>query len=141
MAGTTTPIIVNEVTHVRTGPWAVNLHSADFVAGVLNEELKAAPTRPNSATYITHLSMGVVKKDATGFTNDCNLSLIDGAGINVFGPVSFETSGQTTFSKDFKYPLKITDNKALDVLGSCRSGYEPAAWVYIEGWTGDKPIG
>ena len=141
MANRNTPEIVNAITHVRTGPWAVNYHSDDFVAGSLNVELKAAPAAPGAATYITHVSMGMVAEKDFDWTYDCSLTLVDGGGSEMFGPVQFESSGQTTFSKDFEYPMKVTDNKALDITGSSRSGYEPACWVYIEGWTGTKPIG
>ena len=139
MADTSAPKIIEEITHARTGPFAVNYYSDDFVAGGLAAELIAAPSRTNSATYLTHISMGMVM-NAAGWTYDCNIKLIDGAGVTVFGPVQFETSGQTTFSKDFTKPLKVTDNKALDIQGISRSGYEPACWVYAEYYTGDEPI-
>ena len=137
---TSTPKIVEEITHVRTGPWAVNYSSGDFIAGSLNAELKAAPTRPNSATYITHVTMGIVA-DTSDIVIDANLTLIDGSGDTLFGPVQLIDSGQTVFSKDFKYPMKVTDNKALDVQGSAINGsYQAAAFIYIEGYTGDGPL-
>ena len=135
---TTTPTIVQEITHVRTGPWAVNYLSSDF--STLNIELKAAPTRTNSATYITHVTMGIVADDSDIIV-DANLTLIDGAGSAVFGPIQLQSNGQAVFSKDFKYPMKITDNKALDISGSAVNGaYQSAAFVFIEGFTGDNPI-
>jgi len=139
MAETNTPKIVEEITHVRTGPWAVNYHSSDFAN--LNHELKAAPTRPNSATYLTHVTMGLVSSAAHGYLIDCKLTLVDGIGNEVFGPIQLQAQGQSTFSKDFTKPLKITDNKALDLSGeNDGGGYYTAAFVYIEGYTGDAPI-
>ena len=141
MAETDTPVIVDEITHVRTGPWAVNYRSDAFDGGSLNVELKAAPTRPNSATYLTHVSMGVFPGTSHETFANCRLLLIDGVGDEVFGPVPFQENGQVTFSKDFTKPLKITDNKALDLTGvGYAYGYQPACWVFIEGYTGDKPI-
>lgn len=141
MTDTATPKIVENITHVRTGPWAVNYWSGDF--RTLNAELKAAPTRTNSATYITHVTLGIVETASQGYLIDCNLRLIDGIGATVFGPIQLTSNGQTAFSKDFTKPLKITDNKALDIYGISQNkgaGYYTAAFVYIEGYTADDPI-
>jgi hypothetical protein len=137
---TTTPKIVEEITHVRTGPFAVNYSSGDFIAGSLNAELIAAPTRTNSATYVTHVTMGIVA-DSSGIVVDARLTLVDGVGTDMFGPVQFVDSGTTVFSKDFTKPMKVTDNKSLDVSGSAVNGaYQAAAWVYVEYYTGDNPL-
>lgn len=141
MATTNTPTIVQEITHVRTGPFTVNYHSDDFTGGALNAELIAAPTRGNSATYLTHVSMGLVSNAAQKYISDANLTLVDGVGDEMFGPVQLQANGQSTFSKDFSKPMKVTDNKALDVTGlGADTGYQPACWVFIEYYTGDKPI-
>ena len=139
MAELDTPKIVEEITHVRTGPWAVNYYGT-CTAGGLAAELKAAPTRASSATYLTHVTMGIVS-DANHILTDARFTLVDGVGDEVFGPVQFCDSGQTLFSKDFKHPLKITDGKALDLSVSCPAGsYQASCFVYIEGYTGDNPI-
>ena len=139
----TTPKIVEEITHVRTGPFAVNYQSAEFIAGVGSGELIAAPTRPNSATYITHVSMGVVKGGQGNIIYDADITLVDGGGDEMFGPVSLEANGQTTFSKDFTKPMKVTDNKALDFQGHCAESeyYQSTCWIFVEYYTGDAPIG
>jgi len=136
----TTPKVVDEITHVRTGPWAVNYTSGTWIGTGLAAELKAAPTRTNSAIYLTHVSMGVLK-GTSDYVSPIQLSIADGNGENVFGPVHLAPTGTTTFSKDFSKPLKITDNKALDVSGSGGSGsYKAACFVYVEGYTGDGPL-
>ena len=85
--------------------------------------------------------MGVLK-GTNDYLSDIELAIADGNGENVFGPVHFAPDGTTVFSKDFKYPVKITDKKALDVSGSGGSGsYKAACFVFVEGFTGDKPIG
>jgi hypothetical protein len=140
---TTTPTITGDGTYPIeiSAPWAVNHHSSNFSSGILNDELKAAPTRDGSALYLTHVTMGIVENTSRVLV-DANLDLLDGNGESVFGPVQFVTDGTTVFSKDFSKPLKITDKKALDVSGRCATtGYQAACWVYVEGFTGDKPLG
>jgi len=137
---TTTPKIVEEITHSRTGPFAINYHSPDFTAGSLNAELIAAPTRSGSATYLTHVTMGIVRNAANDILVDARISIVDGGGSVSFGPVQL-TGEYTTFSKDFSKPLKITDKKAVDVLGSAVNGsYQAACFVYAEYYTGDNPL-
>jgi len=141
MAEFNTPKIVETITHVRTGPWAVNYVSDAFLN--LNVELKAAPTRTNSATYLTHITIGIIKTDGPNpgaYLIDTKFTLHDGVGAEVFGPVQLQAQGNGVFSKDFKYPLKITDNRALDLSGAVEGGYYSSCFVYIEGFTGDAPI-
>ena len=136
-----TPKIVEEITHVRQGPWTVNYLSSDFAN--LNYELVPAPAGPNSATYLTHITMGLVETASQGYVIDCKLLLNDDIGAEVFGPVQLTARGQSTFSKDFTKPLKITDNKALDLTGTSAGkggGYYTAAFVFIEGYTAQNPI-
>jgi len=142
MAEKDTPVLVEEITHVRTGPFAVNYHSDDFNLGVLNVEIIAAPTRTNSATYITHVSMGIILNEANDYIQDAELTILDGTGDEMFGPVLLQSDGQSTFSKDFTKPMKVTNNKAVDVYGynPLAGNYQPACWVYVEYYTGDAPL-
>jgi len=140
----TTPVIVdNGLTPIaKSEPWAINYHSADFGGGGanLNTEMKAAPGT-DKATYITHVTMGLVGDSVNDYLIDCKLSLVDGAGTNTFGPIQLQAQGNGLFSKDFDLPWKITDNKALDLSGVGAAGsYATACFVYIEGFTGQKPI-
>lgn len=144
MAGTTTPTITGDGTYPveKSAPWAVNYYSANFIGGGLNAELKAAPTRDGSALYLTHVTMGIVRDSTYGVITDAHLRLVDGAGSDAFGPIQLQSDGQSTFSKDFSKPLKITDKKALDLSGVCATGtYQAACFVFVEGFTGDKPLG
>jgi len=126
----------------KIAPWAVNYHSADFIAGTHAGELKAAPTRADSALYITHVTLGLVANAANNIISDANLKLVDGSGITVFGPVQLQANGQGVFSKDFEHPLKIVNQKALDISGVGAGGsYQSACFVFVEGLTGDKPLG
>jgi len=142
MAITTPTMTGHEPIERDDNRWALN-YSDTFVAHALNVELKAAPTRDNSALYITHVTMGIIRNPVfTNHTPDGRLTLVDGAGINIFGPIQFEENGQTNMSKDFKHPMKVTDKKALDLTGAGKgSGYQASCMVYVEGFTGDKPHG
>jgi len=138
-----TPILVGDGTHPIevNAPWAVNFHSADFAAGGLDEELKAAPTRAGSALYLTHVTMGLVDSADHGYLIDNKISLVDGIGTTAFGPIGLQVQSGL-FQKDFDPPLKITDNKALNCVGVyAGGGYNTACFVYVEGFTGDKPLG
>ncbi len=126
----------------KTGPFAVNFHSNNFggAIGNLNQELKTSPGT-GKATYVTHVTMGVVGDSTNDYVVDCRLTLVDGSGDTAFGPIQFQAQGGGFMSKDFNPPLKITDNKALDLTGvGPVPGYYTACFVYIEGFTGQKPI-
>jgi len=137
-----TPTMTKDEPIERITPWAVNFHSDDYAAGGLNEELVAAPSRSNSATYITQVIIGIVESADHGYMINNKISLIDGAGVVVYGPIQLQAQGGSIITKDFDPPLKITDGKALDCTGVYGGGgYNTASFVYIEGFTGDKPLG
>ncbi len=142
----TTPVLVGDglMPIAKSAPFALNFHSDDFSGGgaALEQELKTAPGA-GKATHITHVTMGVVGDSVNDFVIDCRLSLVDGGrtGTIIFGPIQFEAQGSGFMSKDFDPPLKITDNKSVDVAGVGAAGsYATACLVYIEGFTGQKPI-
>jgi hypothetical protein len=142
MAITTPTLTLHEPIERECRRWAIN-YTGNFVAHSLAAELKAAPTRAGSATYITHVTMGITRNPTfINHTPNGRLTLVDGAGTEIFGPIQFEEHGQTLLSKDFRHPLKVTDKKALDLSGTGEgSGYQAACFVYVEGFTGDKPLG
>ena len=126
----------------RGGRWAVNYHSENFIGGTHTGELKAAPTGTGRALYITHLTVGIVADSTYKITTDAYISIVDGSSAVLFGPVQLQANGQTTFSKDFRYPIKAANEKAIDVAGVCPAGsYQAVCFVYAEGFTGDKPLG
>ncbi len=145
--GIATPVLAGDglMPIAKSAPFAVNFHSDDFggAIGNLNQELKAAPG-VGKATYISHVTMGVVSSARSNYVIDSRLTIIDGAGAGadfVFGPIQFEAQGESVMSKDFDPPLKITDNTALGLTGVGSGGsYYSACVVYIEGFTGQKPI-
>lgn len=142
--GITTPILAgHEPIERDDNRWALNFPSDDFDSGGLDEELKAAPTRNNSALYLTHVTMGTVDSAVSGYTMDARISLVDGNGDIVYGPIQFQSQGQTNMTKDFDPPLKITDNQALDcvAVSGGDAAYQGAVMVYVEGFTGDSPLG
>ena len=122
-------------------PWAVNFHSADFGAGGINQELKAAPTGAGKAHYVEHVTMGLVDNALQGYLIDNKISLTDGDGTVVFGPIGQQVKS-TPFKKDFDPPLKLVDNKSLKGKAVYAGGsYNSACFIYVEGFTGDKPLG
>lgn len=125
----------------RTAPWAVNNHTADFYSTGLTGEMKAAPgTR--KATYLEHLTLSLNKDSVNGWLEPAHVSLVDGAGITVFGPIQLQIIGGGNFTKDWDPPLKITDNKALNFLavGAGNVNYKSSALIYVEGFTAAAPI-
>ena len=124
-------------------PFAVNYKSADFVAGSLAAELKAAPTRDGSAIYLTHVTMATIHNtNLNARIYDAALTLLGGDGVTVFGPIQLQVGGGP-FKKDWPKdaPLKIPDKKALDLTGAGpAAGYQAACFVHVEGFIGDSPI-
>ena len=71
----TTPELAGDGNHPieKYAPWALNFHSADFTAGNLNQELKTAPGA-GKATYITHVTMGLVDDSVKGYLIDARVT-------------------------------------------------------------------
>ena len=140
MAITTPSLTGKLVIEKDDNRWAVNSADNVLIGGNVNVELKGAPTRANSALYLTHVTMGM----ATNWNRvlDVKMTLLDGAGITVLGPIQLQENGQSIYSKDFEHPLKLTNEKALDLTGTgAAAGYQAACFVYVEGFTGDMPMG
>jgi len=132
-----TPVLVGDglLPIARGGPWAVNNHISG-VGATANEEMKAAPGA-GKATYLTHVTIGGI--DGSHYFMDTAVTLIDGIGANVLGPIQCQRDGGNFYQKDFDAPVKITDNKALDcTITGGDINYKAAVLVYIEGFTGQK---
>lgn len=132
--GLTTPALVGAGAYPieRVKPWAVN--NAITAVGAA-EELKAAPTRAGSALCITHVTMSAHEADQ--LIQDVKITLQDEDANVLYGPIQLQVDG-SPFKKDWKNPLKLIDNKALYVLGNIGAA---SCTVYVEGFTGDKPLG
>ncbi len=135
----TTPFLTGKEVIEKEAPFAVNSADNVFIGGSLAVELKAAPTRDNSAIYLTHVTMSTVKN--TNRIQDAALTLIGGDAAVLFGPIQLQSNGSGIFSKDFEAPLKVADKKALDLSGAGPGGYQAAVFVYVEGFIGDSPLG
>ena len=138
-----TPTLAGRGTHpiaVDRNRFAVNFHSADLTAAGVLQELKATPGA-GKALYLTHVTMGIVDSAAQGYLIDNKITLKDGDGTILFGPIQMQQQGGGLFSKEWDVPLKLVDNKALNckVLRAAGS-YNTAALVYVEGFTGQSPI-
>lgn len=113
-------------------PWAVNYYVEEGDPAV---EIKAAPTGAGKALYITHMIIGLATR-LTGL--NVAVTLQDEDANVLFGPIQLERNGQGLFTKHWNSPMKLVDNKALDVFGNVG---QTAFTIYIEGFTGDKPLG
>jgi len=125
----------------RYAPWAVNYHSADLGVAT-SQELKAAPA-VGKAHYVTHVTMGIVDNALQGYLIDNKITLKDGDGTVLFGPIQMQQQGGGVFSKDWPEdaPLKLTDNKALNgAIARSAGSYNTAALIYVEGFTAAAPI-
>ena len=123
-------------------PWAVNFHSADLTVVGVSQELKAVPGT-GKAIYVTHVTMGIVDSAQYGYLIDNKITLKDGDGTVLFGPIQMQQQGGGVFSKDWPKdaPLKLTDNKALNGAVKRTAGtYNTAALIYVEGFTAAAPI-
>ncbi len=110
----------------RTGPWAVNDDQTADATGSI--ELKATPGLGYSL-YLEHVTM-------SGRTVDVAITLQDSADVVVFGPIQMQADGGANFSKDWKHPLKLPTNTALEVKASANQDF----LVYVEGFTGKDKV-
>jgi len=125
----------------RIKPWAVNYHSANFTAAGVTQELKAAPTGAGKAHYVSHVTMCLVEDSVKSYLIDNTVTLKDGDGTVLFGPIGLQL-GSSPFKKDFDPPIKLVDNKSLTCFAHRSAGsYDSACLVYVECFTGDKPLG
>jgi len=82
------------------------------------------------AIYVTSITI-------SGRTADIAITLEDGDGTDLFGPIQMQDGG-SPFTKDWpkNAPLKVTDNKALSVYASAASAFT----IYGEYFIGQAPI-
>ena len=127
-----TPTIVDSALYpiAVINPFAVNYYVAEGDPAI---ELVEAPTGVGEAIYVTHVSMSLY----TILGGDVKITLQDEDGLVLFGPIQMQENGSSVFQKDWDNPMKVPDNKALDVFGNVG---QVAFWIYVEGFIGDKPI-
>ena len=138
-----TPVLAGKGTHpiaVDRNRWAANFHSADLTAAGVTQELHATPGA-GKALYLTHVTMSIVDSATWGYLIDNYVTLKDGDGTVLFGPIQLQQQGKGLFSRDWDVPLKVTDSKSLTCkVGRAAGSYNTAALVYVEGFTGQSPI-
>ena len=119
----TTPTLVAELPITRSGPFAFNNDEDDANGAAVS--CVAAPGA-GKALYLTHITI-------SGRTADIAITLRNGATTVMFGPIQCQADGSGLFTKDWDFPLKLTDNTALYV-------YASAASAYGEYYIGQAPI-
>lgn len=93
---------------INVGPMlSFNNDEDDAVPAV---ELVAAPGL-GKAIYIRSLTF-------SDRTVDVAVTIQDEDANVLFGPIQLQADGSGLFTKDFKDPLKVIDNKALEVLAT-----------------------
>ena len=120
----TTPTIVNELPIARSGPFTFNDDNTDATPA---SELVAAPGA-GKAIYLTSVTY-------SDRTVDCAVTLQDEDDNVLFGPIQLQSDGSGLFTKDWKYPLKLPDNKALEVLATDTVDFT----IYGEYFIGQAP--
>ena len=121
----TTPTIVNELPITRSGPFCFNDDDTDATPA---RELVAAPGA-GKAIYLTSITL-------SDRTVDCAVTIQDEDDTVLFGPIQLQADGSGLFTKDWKYPLKLIDNKALEVLATDTVDFT----IYGEYFIGQAPI-
>lgn len=91
-------------------------------------ELVATPGA-GKAIYITSLTF-------SDRTTDVAVTIQDEDANVLFGPIQLQADGNGLFTKDFTYPLKVADNKALEVLATNGVAFT----VYGEYFIGQAPV-
>ena len=82
------------------------------------------------ALYLEHITL-------SGRTVDVAISLWDAVtGTVLFGPIQLQADGGGNFIKNWKDPLKLTDNKALFVYADVAEAFT----IYGEYFIGQAPI-
>lgn len=116
-----TPTLVDEVPFKGRTYWAINGYDSDVAAGI---EIKAAPGTGKSL-YI--LSVVITSNNAAAYPY-----LQDEDDVILFGrffPIL--TSGGFSLVKEFKRPMKVATNKALEIKAAASGNVS----IFIEGAT------
>lgn len=123
--GLTTPTIVNELPIARSGPFAFNNDESDADAAVQCVGTPGA----GKAIYLTSITIA-------GALTDVAVTVQDEDGTVLFGPIQCQEGGGSILTKDWKYPLKLIDNKALYVFATSSQVFT----IYGEYFIGQAPI-
>ena len=125
--GLTAPTICGdgELPIARGAPLAFNNDEDDANGAAV--ECVATPGA-GKALYLTSVTI-------SGRNADLAITLRDEDDTVLFGPIQMQDGG-SPFTKDWKYPLKLTDNKALEVYASAAAAFT----LYGEYFIGQAPI-
>ncbi len=111
----TTPTLIGDgqMPVSRTGPLSFNNDEDDANGAAV--ELVATPGA-GKAIFLTSVTI-------SGRTADIAITLQDEDATVLFGPVQMQADGGGNFTKNWPNPLKLIDNKALDVFASAASAF------------------
>lgn len=127
--GITNPVLAGPGRYpIARGPLLAFNNDEDDANGAAVDCVDAPGT--GKAVYVTSITI-------SGRTADIAITLEDGDGADLFGPIQMQDGG-SPFTKDWPKdsPLKVTDNKALSVYASAASAFT----IYGEYFIGQAPI-
>lgn len=117
-----TPTTVDKVPFKGRTFWAINGNEADAQTAI---EIKAAPGA-GKALFITSVLITCDDDDADPVLQDEDDNLL-------FGPFYAKVAGPIVVNKDFKRPIKLVTNKALEVKAAAAGTFS----IWVEGATAD----
>lgn len=97
----------------RSGPLCFNNDEDDANAAAV--ECVGTPGA-GKALYLTHITI-------SGRTVDVAITLRDSDDTVLYGPIQMQADGGGNFTKDWEHPLKLTDNKALEVYANAAQAF------------------
>lgn len=118
-----TPTIVDEIPFKGRVLWAINGYDTDVSTAI---EIKAAPGTGKSL-YITAVIITCNDADAYPWLQDEDDTILFGRFFTLL------TEGTLVISKEFKKPLKLTSNKALELKAAAAGNVS----IWIEGATAE----
>lgn len=118
----TTPTIVDEIPFKGRVLWAINGDEADASTAIA---IKAAPGAGKSL-YITSVLITCDDDDADPVLQDEDDNLL-------FGPFYAKAAGPIVIDKEFRWPIKLVTNKALELKAAAAGSIS----VWVEGATAE----
>lgn len=118
-----TPTIVDEIPFGNKVLWAINGYETDAQTAI---EIKAAPGAGKSL-YITAVVITSNDADAYPWLQDEDDNILFGRIFPIL------TSGGFSLVKEFKKPIKLVSNKALEIKSAAAGNVS----IWVEGATAD----
>lgn len=120
-----TPTIVETIPHRGRFYWAINGYDTDLSTAI---EIKAAPGL-NKSLYLIHVIITCNDADSYPWLQDEDDNILFGR----FFPILGTAAGGFVLDHEFKKPLKVVTNKALELKAAAAGNVS----IWIEGATAE----